>query len=111
MSIHRSYLNKNNTIIADSNTNTGRNPVTQLFYGRNSTRCKFTGLTGDTCNDKTGFTQTATKGYSRFIFDLDLTDLKEKYTNCCMPLTSCTYTGLYDVAATFNFDFTSSGIS
>ena len=81
MSIHRSYLNKNNTIIADSNTNTGRNPVTQLFYGRNSTRCKFTGLTGDTCNDKTGFTQTATKGYSRFIFDLDLTDLKEKYTN------------------------------
>ena len=111
MSIHRSYLNKNNTIIADSNTNTGRNPVTQLFYGRNSTRCKFTGLTGDTCNDKTGFTQTATKGYSRFIFDLDLTDLKEKYTNCCMPLTSCTYTGLYDVAATFNFDFTSSGNS
>jgi len=111
MSIHRSYLNKNNTIIADSNTNTGRNPVTQLFYGRNSTRCKFTGLTGDTCNDKTGFTQTATKGYSRFIFDLDLTDLREKYTNCCMPLTSCTYTGMYDVASTFNFNFTSSGSS
>jgi hypothetical protein len=109
MSTHRSYFSKNNTIIADSSTNTGRNPVTQLFYGRNSTRCKFTGLTGDTCNDKTGFTPTAAHGYSRFIFDLDLTDLREKYNNCCMPLTSCTYTGLYDVAATFSFDFTSSG--
>lgn len=109
MSIHRSYLNKNNTIIANSGTNTGRNPVTQLFYGRNTTRCKFTGLTGDTCNDKTGFTKTALHGYSRFIFDLDLTDLRTKYTNCCMPLTSCTYTGLYDVAATFDFTFTSTG--
>ena len=111
MSIHRSYLNKNNTIVSSSGTNTGRNPVTQLFYGRNSTRCKLTGLTGDTCNDKTGFTQTATHGYSRFIFDLDLTDLRAKYTNCCMPLTSCTYTGLYNVAATFNFTFTSTGQS
>ena len=111
MSIHRSYLNKNNTIVSNSGTNTGRNPVTQLFYGRNSTRCKLTGLTGDTCNDKTGFTQTATHGYSRFIFDLDLTDLRTKYTNCCMPLTSCTYTGLYDLAATFNFAFTSTGQS
>jgi len=109
MSIHRSYLNKNNTIIANSGVNTGRNPVTQLFYGRNSTRCKFTGLTGDTCNDRTGFTHTATHGYSRFIFDLDLHDLRAKYTNCCMPLTSCTYTGLYDVPATFNFNFTSTG--
>ena len=109
MSIHRSYFNKNNTIIANSGTNTGRNPVTQLFYGRNTTRCKFTGLTGDTCNDKTGFTETALHGYSRFIFDLDLTDLRTKYTNCCMPLTSCTYTGLYDVSATFDFTFTSTG--
>ena len=111
MSIHRSYFSKNNTIIANSHTNTGRNPVTQLFYGRNTTRCKFTGLTGDTCNDRTGFTQTASNGYSRFIFDLDLTDLRKKYTNCCMPLTSCTYTGLYDVAATFSFNFTSTGES
>eukprot|EP01050_Picozoa_sp_SAG11_P000050 SAG11_NODE_1_length_64905_cov_182.268355_50_plen_676_part_00 len=109
MSIHKSYLSKNNTIIANSSTNTGRNPVTQLFYGRNTIRCKNTGLTGDTCNDRTGFTPTANYGYSRFIFDLDLSDLRAKYTNCCMPLTSCTYTGVYDEAATFKFTFTSTG--
>jgi hypothetical protein len=33
MSIHLSYFNKNNTLIANSETNTGRNPVIELSYG------------------------------------------------------------------------------
>ena len=33
MSINNSYFSKNNTIISNSYTNTGRNPVTELFYG------------------------------------------------------------------------------
>jgi hypothetical protein len=59
MSINNSYFNKNNTIISNSYVNTGRNPVTELFYG----------------------SVVATQfpnGYSRFIFSLDLDLLKEK---------------------------------
>ena len=33
MSILRSYVNKNNTIISDSYVNTGRNPVIELNFG------------------------------------------------------------------------------
>ena len=33
MSINNSYFSKNNTIISNSFTNTGRNPVMELFYG------------------------------------------------------------------------------
>lgn len=62
MSINRSYFNRNNTIIQNSFTNTGRNPITELFFG------------GSTGLDKPA-------GYSRFIFDLDLTLLKEKIAN------------------------------
>ena len=29
----RTYFDKNNTIIKNSNINTGLNPVTELFYG------------------------------------------------------------------------------
>ena len=38
MSIFRSYFKKNNTIIASSKTNTAKNPVTQLFYGKNANK-------------------------------------------------------------------------
>jgi hypothetical protein len=61
MSINNSYFSRNNTLISNSLTNTGRNPVVELFYG----------------ND----TLLNPKGFSRFIFDLDLTLLKEKYNN------------------------------
>ena len=57
MSINNSYFSKNNTILSNSYTNTGRNPVTELFYG-NFTYSEFP------------------SGYSRFIFDLDLTLLE-----------------------------------
>ena len=62
MSINNSYFNKNNTIISNSFTNTGRNPVTELFYG--------SVITTDYPN-----------GYSRFIFTLDLDLLKEKISD------------------------------
>ena len=68
MSIFRSYFSKNNTIIANSKTNTAKNPVTQIFYGKNvSKKCTFTGFSGDTCDGVTGFSHTAVNGYSRFL--------------------------------------------
>lgn len=60
MSINNSYFSKNNTIISNSYTNTGRNPVTELFYG-------------SVINTQYPY------GFSRFIFDLDLDLLIEKY--------------------------------
>ena len=75
MSIHRSYFKKNNTIVSNSLVNTGRNPVVDLFYGSaNGT--------------------VSSPGFTRFIFDLDLDSLKEKYNNgtlgnkCCTLLTN-----------------------
>lgn len=75
MSINNSYFSRNNTIISNSFTNTGRNPVTELFYGSLS------------------FSQYP-NGFSRFIFDLDLELLKEKVfdgtistdPNCTVPI-------------------------
>ena len=62
MSINNSYFSKNNTILSNSFTNTGRNPVTELFFG-NFVYSEFP------------------NGYSRFIFDLDLTLLRSKITD------------------------------
>jgi len=116
MSIHRSYFNKNNTIVASSEVNTARNPVTQLFYGKNITRsCVPTGFSGDTCgtyceqvmgptasastcDGQTGYTKTAitgftsanVHGYSRFLFDLDLVALSQKIKDCCIDVTGGT---------------------
>ena len=80
MSIHRSYFKKNNTIIKDSDVNTGRNPVTQLFYG------------------------SGTNSYSRFIFDLNLTDLKAKINSCCVDTNNITHK--IKLTNTSNFDDT-----
>ena len=70
MSINNSYFSRNNTIIFNSFTNTGRNPVTELFYGNLAT-------------------SQYPIGYSRFIFDLDLTLLREKVFNGIIS-TGCT---------------------
>lgn len=51
MSYFRSYLEKNNTILKDSYVNTSKNPTTEIFYGN---------------------------GFSKFIFKIDLSDLKNK---------------------------------
>jgi hypothetical protein len=62
MSIHKSYFNKNNTLIYNSSGNTGLNPVTELFFGRVENTL-------------------STPGFSRFIFDIDLSQLREKINN------------------------------
>jgi hypothetical protein len=69
MSINNSYFSKNNTIVSNSLTNTGRNPVTELFYGALPTI-------------------QYPNGYSRFIFDLDLSLLREKINDGTIT-TSC----------------------
>ena len=51
MSYFRSYFEKNNTLIKDSQTNTAKNPTTEVFYG---------------------------SGFSKFIFKVDFTKLKSK---------------------------------
>ena len=62
MSINNSYFNKNNTIVSNSYVNTGRNPVTELFFGQLiSTQYP--------------------NGYSRFIFDIDLSLLMDKISD------------------------------
>ena len=72
MSINNSYFSKNNTLISNSFTNTGRNPVTEIFYGSLAT-------------------SEYPSGYSRFIFDLDLSLLRQKISNKTIP-TGCTST-------------------
>jgi hypothetical protein len=59
MSTHRSYFSKNNTLIAESLANTGRNPVIDLYFG-------------------SALNTIAPAGFTRFIFDLDLIPLLEK---------------------------------
>jgi len=60
MSYFRSYFNKNNTLIKDSQINTAKNPNTEIFYG---------------------------SGFSKFIFRVDLTDLKSKIDNGDLVIT------------------------
>jgi len=55
MSYIRSYFQKNNTIIKGSTTNTAKNPTTEIFYGNGT--------------------------FSKFIFNIDFTDLISKYNN------------------------------
>jgi len=59
MSIHNSYFSRNNTIVYSGLTNTGRNPIVELFYGDGDVKVPI--------------------GFSRFIFNIDLTELQEKY--------------------------------
>ena len=54
MTIYRSYFSKNNTLISGNKTNNGKNPVCEISYG------------------------TADKELSRFLFDIDLSLLKNK---------------------------------
>ncbi len=54
----RTYFDKNNTIVYNSNVNTGLNPITELFYG---------GSVGN-------------QTYSRFLFHFDENRIKSLYT-------------------------------
>ena len=55
----RTYIDKNNTIIKDSDTNTGRNPIAELYYG---------GKINET-------------DYTRHLLYFDIDDLKSRYIN------------------------------
>lgn len=70
MSILRSYIDKNNTIISNSYVNTGRNPVIELNFGAS-----------DLIVPNFGFT--------RFIFDLDLSFLEQNIQSGVIS-TGCT---------------------
>lgn len=54
MSVFRSYISKNNTLISNNLTNNSQNPVTEISYGSLHQRV------------------------SRFIFDIDLSELRDK---------------------------------
>ena len=70
MSILRSYIDKNNTIISNSYVNTGRNPVIELNFGASDLIVP-------------------NFGYTRFIFDLDLDLLEENIVSGVIS-TGCT---------------------
>jgi hypothetical protein len=59
MSINNSYFKRNNTLVLNNYVNTGKNPVTELTFGY-------------------ALDVLASPGYSRFIFDIDMSLLMEK---------------------------------
>ena len=59
MSIHKSYFDKSNTVIYNTYTNTSRNPIVELFFGKVDSL-------------------TTPVGYSRYIFNIDITELQNK---------------------------------
>ena len=91
MSLHRSYFSKNDTILYNSYTNTGRNPVVELFYGN-----------VDNIISPVGFT--------RFIFDVDIDDLQKKVSSGEIS-TGCSYnlTHKLKMTNTSSFDETWDG--
>jgi len=87
MSIHNSYFSRNNTIVFSGQTNTGRNPIIELYYGDGNIKIPF--------------------GFSRCIFDLDLEELKLKYQQGIIS-TECgnaTHTLRMINTSSFNRDF------
>lgn len=86
MSIHNSYFSKNNTLISNSYVNTGRNPVTELFYGST-------------------IVLQYPQGFSRFIFNLDLDLLQSKVNDGTISIdcsNSMTHTLRMTNTSTFN---------
>jgi len=86
MSILKSYINKNNTIISNSYVNTGRNPVIELNFGASDFIVP-------------------NYGYTRFIFDLDLSLLRENISSGVIS-TGCTtgMTHVLQMTNTSSFD-------
>jgi hypothetical protein len=70
MSIYRSYFNRNNTLISNSTTNTGQNPVVELSFGASDYLIP-------------------NYGFSRFIFDIDLTGMRNLISTGVIS-TACT---------------------
>ena len=86
MSILRSYIDKNNTIISNSYVNTGRNPVIELNFGASDLIVP-------------------NFGYTRFIFDLDLSLLRQNIQSGVIS-TGCTtgMTHTLNMTNTSSFD-------
>ena len=86
MSILRSYVNKNNTIISNSYVNTGRNPVIELNFGASDYIVP-------------------NFGYSRLLFDLDLELLRQNIAEGIIS-TGCTtgMTHVLQMTNTSSFD-------
>jgi len=79
----RTFFDKNNTIVKNSYLNTGRNPITELFYG---------GADGE-------------NQYSRFLFHFDETRLVELYNNGTFTdLSKLRHTLKLTNTASFNYD-------
>ena len=70
MSINNSYFSRNNTILSNVYTNTGKAPVAQLYFGNINP-------------------ENPTPVYSRFIFDIDLSLLQQKISDGIIQ-TGCT---------------------
>jgi len=66
MSIYRSYFKKNSTLVDNVLSNNSRNPVTEISYG------------------------TESKQVSRFLFDVDLSNLQMKYSDGTINPTNVT---------------------
>jgi hypothetical protein len=72
MGLLRTYFSKDTTIVRNSCVNTGRNPVTELFYA--------------------GSTNTNNTRYSRYIFDIDIDDIRERINNNEISISGMTHT-------------------
>jgi spore coat protein U-like protein len=91
MSIYRSYFNKSNTLIYNSYTNTARNPIVELFYGRVNNLAQ-------------------PIGYSRYIFNIDLYKVTEKIkdkkiSTGCTNFSNITHTLRMKNTSFFDKDF------
>jgi hypothetical protein len=86
MSILRSYIDKNNTIISNSYVNTGRNPIVELNFGASDYIIP-------------------NYGYTRYLFNLDLELLRENITTGVIS-TGCTsgMTHILSMTNTSSFD-------
>jgi|688.fasta_scaffold19128_8 hypothetical protein len=82
MGILRTYFSKDNTIIRNSYVNTGRNPIAELFHG--------------------GSLNPSQLKYSRYIFDLNFTEILKKIDSKAATLDSMTHT--LKITNTASFD-------
>jgi len=72
MGLLRTYFSKDTTIVRNSYVNTGRNPITELFYG--------------------GSTNINNTKYSRYLFDINFDDIINKVNNGDVSISGLTHT-------------------
>jgi hypothetical protein len=71
MGLLRTYFDKDTVIIRNSCVNTGRNPIVELFHG--------------------GSNNVSDLKYSRYLFNIDLTDIQTKLTNKQLNIDNITH--------------------